>query len=116
MDYSAPGVDRVLETNESVTGPIALEMLLRSALPRFPASSTFSILDNASGAGVVPNLILQLQQKDIIKADHIIITAADKDPMYINQLRARKANALQGSDWEHIEIKQFDMQVSSKCS
>lgn len=116
MEYSAPGVQRILETNESVTGPIGLQMLLRSDLSRFPPSSTPSILDNASGASVVPNLILQLQKRDLVKAGHVNITAADKDPMYIDQLQARKANAPKGSGWEDIQIKQFDMQVGSKGS
>lgn len=87
-------------------------MLLRSDLPSHSPSSPIHVLDNASGAGIIPNLILQLQEKNIIKGN-VEITAADKDEMYINQLEARKANTPQESGWSTIQIKQFDMQVSN---
>ncbi len=98
---------QVLETNERVTGHAGLEMLTASKL--MAARGAVKVLDNASGAGIIPSLIRQLQAGEAIDAE-VSIVAADKDPMYISQLEARKeANSEQ---WKDIEIKQFDMQVS----
>lgn len=85
-----PAILPVLETNERVTGHAGLEMLTASKL--MSCRGSISILDNASGAGVIPSLIRQLQTAERINAD-ISIVAADKDPMYIGQLEARQKSS-----------------------
>lgn len=110
--FTAPGVRRILETNEYVTGHMALEMLLRSDLSNSQtlASGPIKILDNASGAGVLPDVILQLRSKDLLRQD-IEIIAADHDETYIKEMQARQSVSDKSLGWDDVEIKQFDMQV-----
>lgn len=67
-----------------------------------------TILDNATGTGAIPSLIIQLLEKGRIPTCDVI--AADKEIKYIEQLKNRKEVA--GSAWDRVEIQQFDMQVS----
>lgn len=108
ISLRCPSIPRVLETNERVTGHAALEMVTASRLMSAHSSESVKVLDNASGAGILPSVIRQLQKEEAIRAN-VSIVAADKDPMYIAQLQERqKANQEQ---WADIGIKQFDMQV-----
>lgn len=85
-------------------------MLLSSTLTSTGSQGqAVSVLDNASGAGIIPSLILQLVDKARVSND-VYITAADIDPMYIGQLEKRKAA---GSErWTSVDIQQVDLQVS----
>lgn len=104
---STGSITRVLETNEAVTGPPGAEMLLSTALLN---GQPASIVDNASGCGIVPSLLLQLAEKGLISKE-LKIVAADNDQKYLEQLRKRKA--ANGDGWSRVEIQEADLQVSA---
>lgn len=89
-------------------------MLLSSGLTTTASSDqAVSVLDNASGAGIIPSLILQLADKGVVTKD-LDIVAADIDPMFLEQLQQRKSG--NGQSWSRVRIEHADMQVSVLCA
>lgn len=97
-------LNRVLLTNERVTGPPGTEMLRQASdvLHDSPAV----ILDNACGAGVITAL---LQEADKARGSSnsssgLKIIASDKEDRMITTMRTR----VEESGWENVEVMQFD--------
>lgn len=83
---TVPAATRIIAINEKVTGPAAQQLLQLSGLQNHPPPpSGFTILDNASGGGILPSLILSLTPLPPI--NHI--TAGDTSEAMLSYLRAR---------------------------
>jgi ubiquinone/menaquinone biosynthesis C-methylase UbiE len=99
---TVPTAQRVVATNEKVTGPAGLEMLRRSCSA--PPSEPWDVLDNATGGGVLVNHILSMAQQfpDSIKIKKIV--AGDNDDRMLEYTRQRSKD----SNWNNVEVMHID--------
>jgi ubiquinone/menaquinone biosynthesis C-methylase UbiE len=99
---TVPGAARVVATNEKVTGPAGLAMLQRSL--DAPHSEPLTVLDNATGGGVLVSQLLYLAEMDPKSMKIDKITAADNDERMLNYTRQRS----QESKWSNVEVVNAD--------
>lgn len=100
---SNPQAQRIIATNELVTGPPAAEMLRRSLKD---VSNPLEVMDNACGGGVVTADLFKLagEQQHMVKIQRIV--AADIDENMIDYVKNRKAD----SGWQNVELVKTDQQ------
>ncbi|KAK3056236.1 hypothetical protein LTR09_002743 [Extremus antarcticus] len=106
---TVPASERVLATNEKVTGPAGAELIRRSGITNSTASSPLDVLDNACGGGVITSLLQDLtsQHPDTVNISRI--TASDNDESMLNYTRQRSQNF----KWTNVEVKQMDQTSTS---
>lgn len=99
---TVPTDDRVIQTNELVTGPPGVEMLKQCGLSNSNSGKPLDVMDNASGGGIITAEILKLEGGNNIKR----IVAADIDDkmvFYVNK-------QIKSLDWTSVETLKADQQ------
>ncbi|KAK3708881.1 hypothetical protein LTR37_011211 [Vermiconidia calcicola] len=99
-----PGAQRIVATNEKVTGPPAAEMLRQSGIDQTPSSESLELMDNACGGGILTSEFVKLAAEHDVPVKRIL--ASDHDENMVSYTARRKED----SAWESVEVKQIDQQ------
>ena len=103
-----PADVRVIQTNEKVTGPPAIEMIRRCGIGS--ESEPVQLLDNACGGGVVISEVLRMARKDPNKLKITRIVGSDTDERMLSYVRQRSEEA---GLLPKVEVLQIDQQSVS---
>lgn len=106
-DKMSSPTDKIVITNERVTGPPGTEMLRLSGLAQ---ESKAEILDIACGGGILTNEVLKTaSEHSSLQLDRII--AGDIDPNMLNIMTNRKDAAIKydpTSNWSQVSTEKMD--------
>ncbi|KAK3073846.1 hypothetical protein LTR53_004201 [Teratosphaeriaceae sp. CCFEE 6253] len=109
---TVPPNQRIVVTNEKVTGPAAAELLRRSKIIQ-SCNGSLEVLDNATGGGILLAELFKLASTSGVSSNFSRVVAGDIDDSMLNATRLKQddTTGLHHRAWQRVEVTKIDQQA-----